>query len=199
MARKTAAEQGDTPQQIVDSAFALFGRYGYDGVSIDQIAKKTGLSKGAMYWHFKNKDELFIACLRHLHTIFRRCIFTPFAAETDPKQQVSVFFAGLDQMLHESAVLKGIGGFWLEPGRANKAVIQAVWQEFETETNTLVANAFKRGHQQGVFRIDQEPLILARALMVVMEAVVLPLRRHTEHENRDTLAMLQQTFFLAYG
>lgn len=198
MARKPAAEQGDTQQQIVNSAFALFGRYGYDGVSIDQIAKKTGLSKGAMYWHFKNKDELFIACLQQLHGIFWRCIFTPFAAESDPQKQVLTFFVGLDAMLHEKAVLKGIGGFWLEASRSNKTAIQAVWETFENDTNALVAEAFQRGREQGVFRIDQEPLTLARALMAVMEAAVLPLRRHTEHENRDTLEILQRTFFLAY-
>ena len=71
MARKPANAQADTLQDIRDGAFALFGRYGYDGVSIDDIAKAAGLSKGALYWHFKGKDQLFLDCLKRLHALKR--------------------------------------------------------------------------------------------------------------------------------
>src|SRR5690349_14260102 len=63
MPRKPAHEQFDTLQAIRDEAFTLFGRYGYDGVSIGDIAKAAKLTKGALYWHFHGKDELYLECL----------------------------------------------------------------------------------------------------------------------------------------
>src|SRR3546814_8131092 len=56
MPRKPAHEQFDTIKAIADRAFELFGRYGYEGVSIGDIAKAAKLSKGALYWHLDRKS-----------------------------------------------------------------------------------------------------------------------------------------------
>ena len=48
-------------QQILQAAMACFGRTGYYRTTMDHIAAESGLSKGALYWHFHSKKELFIA------------------------------------------------------------------------------------------------------------------------------------------
>ncbi|WP_290648466.1 helix-turn-helix domain-containing protein, partial [Aquisalimonas sp.] len=59
----TAQPHRQTREHVRDAAFRLFGRHGYDGVSIDTIARAVGLSKGALYWHFDGKEALFKECL----------------------------------------------------------------------------------------------------------------------------------------
>src|SRR3546814_14751964 len=75
MPRKPAHEQFDTIKAIADRAFELFGRYGYEGVSIGDIAKAAKLSKGALYWHFDGKEALYLQCLQRLHAIFDQYVF----------------------------------------------------------------------------------------------------------------------------
>lgn len=48
-------------QRILDAAANLFVHYGYDKTTVDDIAREAGVSKGAIYLHFKSKDELFEA------------------------------------------------------------------------------------------------------------------------------------------
>lgn len=48
-----------TQQQILSAAESFFARQGYDSTTIDQIARAAGLTKGAVYYFFKNKAELF--------------------------------------------------------------------------------------------------------------------------------------------
>lgn len=48
---------------ILDSAWLLFERYGYKKVSVDDIARKLHISKGAIYLYFSSKEELFIKVL----------------------------------------------------------------------------------------------------------------------------------------
>lgn len=48
-----------TQQQILSAAESLFARQGYDSTTIDQIARAAGLTKGAVYYFFKSKAELF--------------------------------------------------------------------------------------------------------------------------------------------
>ena len=47
--------------QILQAALQCFSKQGFHGTSMDDIVRATGLSKGALYWHFKSKDEIFLA------------------------------------------------------------------------------------------------------------------------------------------
>ena len=49
----------NTRQQILSAAQSLFARQGYDSATMEQIARSAGLTKGAVYYFFKNKAELF--------------------------------------------------------------------------------------------------------------------------------------------
>lgn len=48
-----------TRQKILEVAYQLFVEQGYQGTSLSQIIEKTGLSKGAIYYHFSSKEDLF--------------------------------------------------------------------------------------------------------------------------------------------
>jgi TetR/AcrR family acrAB operon transcriptional repressor len=59
--------------RILDAAAELFVHYGYDKTTVSDIARQAGVSKGAIYLHFKSKDELFEALLmRELMTYHER-------------------------------------------------------------------------------------------------------------------------------
>ena len=45
-------------QQILDAAIKVFSRSGFEKARMDDIAEESGLSKGTLYWYFKNKDEI---------------------------------------------------------------------------------------------------------------------------------------------
>ena len=47
-------------------AIDCFARYGYQGTSIDRIASAAGVTKGALYYHFRDKEHLFVALLQNV-------------------------------------------------------------------------------------------------------------------------------------
>ncbi|WP_299998113.1 multidrug efflux transporter transcriptional repressor AcrR [uncultured Cedecea sp.] len=59
MARKTKAQALETRQHLLDVAITLFSQHGVSATSLTDIAKAAGVTRGAIYWHFKNKSELF--------------------------------------------------------------------------------------------------------------------------------------------
>ena len=64
-------------KRIMESAQDLFSTKGYHETSMDDIVEKSGLSKGAIYGHFKSKDELFMAVrLRHQKAFFKKLVDT---------------------------------------------------------------------------------------------------------------------------
>jgi len=53
----------NTKEFIIDEAFKLFLDRSYEAVSISDISKAIGFTKGALYHHFKNKEELFMSVI----------------------------------------------------------------------------------------------------------------------------------------
>ena len=50
----------NTKKAILESALRLFSRRGYERTSLSDIAKYAGVTRGAIYWHFDDKKELFV-------------------------------------------------------------------------------------------------------------------------------------------
>jgi AcrR family transcriptional regulator len=52
---------------ILDTSANLFSQHGYKAVSIRDIAQACGMTNAALYYHFKNKEDLFLAMLQRDH------------------------------------------------------------------------------------------------------------------------------------
>jgi TetR/AcrR family transcriptional regulator, transcriptional repressor for nem operon len=65
--RSVCFQMNDTKEYIIDQAYKLFLSHSYEAVTISDISKAIGLTKGALYHHFINKEELFRAVIdKHL-------------------------------------------------------------------------------------------------------------------------------------
>lgn len=58
MARKTKEEAEKTYQALLAAAANLFTRYGIAETTLNQIAKEAGVTRGAFYWHFEDKNDV---------------------------------------------------------------------------------------------------------------------------------------------
>ncbi|MEV7009498.1 TetR/AcrR family transcriptional regulator [Streptosporangium sp. NPDC051022] len=59
-----AALRLERAHRILDSATGLVLRQGYDGTTVEDIARHTGIAKGTIYLHWRTREELFAALLR---------------------------------------------------------------------------------------------------------------------------------------
>ncbi|MCC2656135.1 MAG: TetR/AcrR family transcriptional regulator [Panacagrimonas sp.] len=199
MPRKPAHEQFDTLQVIQDVAFQLFGRYGYEGVSIGDIAKAAQLSKGALYWHFRGKAELYLQCLARLHGLFRTHIFEPMGRTEDPVQAVLFLFRGLEQVVKDPTLEQGVAGYWLIPNSPETRSMLEAQAAFESSSQAVIETALRRGVEQQRFDLAGDLEDISRAMISLMEAVVLPLRHKPPEEVHRMMAVLARTLFRAYA
>jgi AcrR family transcriptional regulator len=61
MARRTRAEAEATRDALLDAAEAVFLEKGYAHSTLEEMARRAGLTRGAIYWHFRNKADVFNA------------------------------------------------------------------------------------------------------------------------------------------
>src|SRR3954453_11137169 len=61
--RSARSEGRDGRDALLEAAVEVFAERGYRDASVDQIAARAGYSKGAIYFHFSGKEDLFFALL----------------------------------------------------------------------------------------------------------------------------------------
>ena len=96
-------------EEVVERIMAVLRRTGYDGASLAELSKATGLGKSSLYHHFPDgKDDMVRAVLDHLEEALRVGVFEPLRARGAPQKRVAAMVAAIDQFYrhgHESCVL----------------------------------------------------------------------------------------------
>src|SRR5215472_16477890 len=82
--------------RILRAANQVFGEKGYRQATMDDIAKKLGVSKGALYLYFSSKEELFEAICRAEPAAFKEMLYSSFSEGKTPLESAGAFF---DNML----------------------------------------------------------------------------------------------------
>src|SRR5687767_3931280 len=83
MVRRTRDEAAETRNAILDAAERVFSERGVSHTSLEDIAKAAGVTRGAIYWHFKNKDELFSAMVNRVSLPIEEMVAKTIADEAE--------------------------------------------------------------------------------------------------------------------
>ena len=83
------ADTADSRAVILDAAKLLFMQEGYRGISMRQIAEAVGVTKAALYYHFKDKEELFVAIVEEYLVATSTMIDEVTSAGGDTRTQVA--------------------------------------------------------------------------------------------------------------
>jgi len=165
--RRTKEEAAVTRANLLKTALSVFSAKGYAAATLDDVAKAAKVTRGAIYWHFKSKADLYNTLIQELSArgttvvqqalaeggtlidILRRIFVRQCALIEDDKEaravmELALFKTGLDPEL--------------QAGRKKQI----------DEGNALIAgiaDAMRAGVMQGLLRNDMEPADMARAFI----------------------------------
>ncbi|MCK4999468.1 MAG: TetR/AcrR family transcriptional regulator [Anaerohalosphaera sp.] len=72
------------PLKLAEAAFEQFATEGFANVNLDQIAVHAGVTKGAIYCHYKSKHELILAACMHYYRLYQVKVHGLIASVPDP-------------------------------------------------------------------------------------------------------------------
>jgi AcrR family transcriptional regulator len=84
-------EQGrQTRERLIATATRLFAEHGYEATSIEAVLDEAGVSRGALYHHFANKEALFEAVLEAMESRIQESIVAEAIGSKDPVEALRV-------------------------------------------------------------------------------------------------------------
>jgi len=165
MPRVSAGHLAARREQILDGARACFSRYGYEGATVRRLEEATGMSRGAIFHHFRDKDSLFLEL-----------------AHQDARRMAQVVSEqGLVQVMRDilaDAATGGSGISWLgtrlEVSRRLRTdeKFRADWEQHAQELTEAIERRLTRQREAGVVRRDLPVPVLTRYLELSFEGLV---------------------------
>lgn len=153
----------DTKQRILDAALDVFGERGYRGASVDDVAAAAGVTKGAVYYYFEDKDDL----ARDLqHVLWERLAQDALAVYDAERPAVDNLLACFEAFLTTIQGMAGARTFlreaWFSPA------LDAAGRADHEDALGLVQGLLQSGMDRGeLARFDPEALtrVMVGALM----------------------------------
>lgn len=124
----------NTRREIINKSLMLFSVKGYFNTSINDILEETGLTKGGIYGHFNNKEEIWNAAYQEAASIWKKIIFKDLKPVTDPLTRIEMLIEHDMRDYIGSNVFPG-GCFFLnmlvDLSGQSKEMSDFVWNGFE--------------------------------------------------------------------
>jgi AcrR family transcriptional regulator len=157
--------------QILDAAEDVFTRKGFDDARMDDIAEGTGLSKGALYWYFKSKDDLIIAVLDRIFMVAFKQLETDKGQHLSETELIQQFTEEVIREYKKMLHMMPIAYEFLALAFRNKTVQKALKQYVKIYMDALVPT-IQRGIDAGEFR-QVDALEAAIAAGAIFEGTIL--------------------------
>ncbi|MBT3299709.1 MAG: TetR/AcrR family transcriptional regulator [Candidatus Marinimicrobia bacterium] len=164
------SRKDERKEQILNAALLVLVEKGYESSRIDDIVAKSSLSKGAIYWYYKSKKEIYLDLVNFW--VLRYSAFLNHIVEKDalPSQQLQDLFQYfIDQYESNPEPFKVLAEFWSMVGKDEdfKDKLQTVYSNFQA----LVATIISAGVQSGEFK-NVNIKITALSIMVNIESII---------------------------
>jgi TetR/AcrR family transcriptional regulator, transcriptional repressor of aconitase len=165
MPRVSAGHLAARREQILDGARSCFSRHGYEGATVRRLEEATGLSRGAIFHHFGDKETLFLQLARQDAERMAEVV-----AEQGMVQVMRDVLADAAEGTSEINWL----GTRLEVSRRLRTdpTFRAGWQRHSEELNEAIRGRLARQREAGVVRSDLPIEVLARYLELAFEGLV---------------------------
>jgi len=175
MAPKVTLEHREnTRDRILDAAETLFQRRGYHETSMDEIVRKSGMSKGAIYGYFESKEDLF----RSLHDRSYVQAFESASAlltaggssRSKLERLVDIYFLSKDNELSRERCRMSLE-FSVESLRMQPLHRQQEWRD--KQLHGLIKTMIEEGVRDAEFRKDLDADSTASLLIATIDGLIL--------------------------
>jgi len=187
--------------RILDAAADLFAHYGYDKTTMDDIARAAHVSKGAIYLHFRSKDDLFDALMLRETDLLQEMTMARLEADGGQLTIFSLYRHSIQAALERPLIRAML--------TSNRRVLGDFMERVKRQPQYEDAMAFRgefvrQLQQAGMIRADADPDVLAALLIAVRYGYLslsdLVERPPAPEETGEMIAvMLQRAFGTDYG
>lgn len=174
MARKTKEDTQATREGILDAAEACFHEHGVARTTLEMIGARAGYTRGAVYWHFKNKSEVLAAIVERVHLPFMQELERTSTDQRDtPVHDLrAVMIHSFIELSEDERLRKTMEIMLRSDASADTRVLTEMQQAGFRDALDRMERALRRARDLGQLREGADPKIAARMLHATVLGVL---------------------------
>lgn len=172
MAKNQKQLQSEQTQQlIIDTAARLFASRGFNGTSMSDLASAAGLTKGAFYHHFENKEALFFAVIQSVREKWQKAVGIEVFQTQNALDQLMILLSKHAQLLRrEPTLCLVMHGLTAEMEATNPSFLAAL-QSVYVDMIGFIEELIRNGQTHGQIRADVNPRLIALNIVGLLRGV----------------------------
>lgn len=190
MARRTKEEAEQTRKAIALAALEVFCEKGYSKATFDEIAKRINLTKGAVYWHFRNKADILTAIIRKAFEITRKEIEQRIPTKVDSIRVIQQYLKEEISLIRKSKIFHQFLFFVIYQMEWSEAILNKVSSEIKDIENfngdfikQALINAKESGEISADIDIEETRVIITCLWQGIIKQAVDPTSDSKQIEN----------------
>lgn len=198
MARKTKEEAQETYDRILAAAARIFYKKGYNNATLKNIADEAGLTRGAIYWHFQNKRDIFSAYHEQMHSTFMSQIIASNADKnSNPLEKLkNLCISILTDFKNNQERRRAMEIFLFKCDYSgDMAPFLAEQGARKDESRNVTIEFFKEAQKKNLLAPDLDCRLLAHGLFCYMSGLMTEDLHHPNHIDLATSAPRLITLF----
>jgi AcrR family transcriptional regulator len=148
----------ETREAIESVSVKLFAKRGIHETSLEEVARRAGISKGAIYWHYDSKEDLLLAVLARVRSAWRAIVLVDLEEAANPKEQLRIFFRNYLSLLTEHVELNL---FFQRIRLETSPSIAPIVSKFLSESAALITGIIENGVKLRVFTRPKDIHVLS--------------------------------------
>lgn len=174
MARKTKEEAQITRERILKAALSVFSRMGYASSTLEDVATEANVTRGAIYWHFNNKVDLYDQLLESYAGRSQEIIQAAIATGGNFEAILRRIFVNVLTAVEDDPVLKEVMEISLFKSEKTTDLLQ-IQQKMLDSTQILIqgiAAAFEQAVVNGEIHSGQKAIDVARSFLAFQNGIL---------------------------
>ncbi len=175
----TTEEKDNVRESIVDAACDLFGKFGYKKTTMDDVALASRKGKTAIYYYYKNKDEIFRAVIEREAKQLADVIEKAVSIHSNPVEKLKAYVIARMQALQNVATFYDAMKNELLDHLSFMDQTREAYEKSELET---VRKILLEGNKNGQFKIKR-PEATAITIVTLLKGLEIPFFIQTKPED----------------
>ena len=172
--RRTKEEAEKTRLALLKAALSVFSQKGYAATTLEDVAKEAGMTRGAIYWHFGSKAELYSALLAEYSARGGEIVQAAVAEGGSMVEILRRIFIRLLIAVESDPALRAVMEINLFKTEYSPELSDTLSMQVENGRILLsgISQAMEQGIEAGELRSDMEAEDLARAFIAFQNGVL---------------------------
>ena len=185
-----------TREDLLKSGLKLFTEKGFASTRLEDVAKDAGVTRGAFYWHFQNKLELFVAIFSETIKIISRHFTDIINRGLSPLETIRTFMLDTANRFTNDEDYRSFSILFysIEWTPEVRDAVETAMEKFEKEHELPLEKIIEQGKEQGEINDSIVTEVIIKAFEIYLAGMAKAVFDHKKHLTEEEIVSVIDIF-----